>query len=84
MTSNKAVAHGAVLSHIDRSNHRVATRVARVTYGLVCMVPADEDDEEHIHRKHQWIKDLDGEWYVPDHFDAKLRKVSPFRRSARW
>ena len=84
MTSNKAVAHGAILSHIDCSNHRVAMQVACVTYGLVCMVPANKDDEGHIHRKLQWIKDLDGEWYVPDHFDTKLHKVSPFWCSTRY
>ena len=74
-TSNKAVAHGAVLSHVDRDNHKVARRVARVTYGLVYMVRARENDEEHIRRRDQWIRDVDDEWYVPRHFEAKLCKV---------
>lgn len=73
--SNKAVAHGAILSHVDRVNHRVATRVARVTYGLVYMPPADKDDKEHLRRRDQWVKYVNDEWYVPDYFEAKLFKV---------
>ena len=74
-SSNKAVAHGAALSHIDRDNHKVATRVARVTYGLVCMLPVDENDEAHIRRKRRWKRDLDGVWCIPGSFEAKLCKV---------
>ena len=77
--SNKAVAYGAVLSHVDRDNHKVALRVARVTYGLVYMVRARENDQEHIRRRDQWIKDVDDEWYVPRHFEAKLCKVGLIR-----
>ena len=74
-TSNKAVAHGAVLSHVDRDNHKVATRVARATYGLVCKVLANENNKEHSRRRTRWTKYLNDEWCVPDHFEAKLCKV---------
>ena len=74
-TSNKAVAHGAVLSHVDRDNHKVATRVARATYGLISKVHAKESDEEHSRRRALWIKCLNDEWYVPGRFKAKLYKV---------
>ena len=83
LTSNKAAAHGAVLSHVDRSNHRVTTRVARVTCGVVRKANADENDEEHIRRKHLWTKSLNGIWYVPGYFGAKLHKVSPFLSAQR-
>ena len=83
LISNKAVAHGAVLSHVDRDNHKVSTRVARVTYGLAYMADADENDEEHIRRKDRWIKDLNGIWYVPNYFRAKLCKVSLFLSAQR-
>ena len=41
------------------------------------MVHANENNKEHTQRKHRWIKDLSGIWCVPDHFKAKLCKVSP-------
>ena len=81
--SNKAVAHGAVLSHVDRSNHRVTTRVARVTYGVISKANANEKDKEHIRRKHLWTKSLNGVWYVPGYFKAKLRKVGPYLSAQR-
>ena len=73
--SNKAVAHGAVLSHVDRDNHLVASRVARVTYGVVCSLPVKANDEEHVRRKRLWETDPAGYFYVPDYFDSKLSKV---------
>ena len=74
--SNKAVPNGAVLSHVDRHNHKVSSRIARATYGLVCALPVKVNDAEHIRRKHQWETDPAGDSYVPDHFEAKLYKVS--------
>lgn len=75
--SNKAVANGAVLSHVNRDNHIVASRVARATYGVVCALPVKQNDKEHIRRKHQWERDPTGECYVPGYFEAKLCRVSP-------
>jgi len=76
---NKAVAHGAVLSHVDRDNHLVASRVARATYGVVCALPAKENDEEHVRRKPRWEKDPTGDCYVPGYFESKLRKGTQVR-----
>ena len=47
------------------------------------MACADKNDEEHIRREDRWIKDLNGIWYVPDYFRAKLCKVSPFLSAQR-
>ncbi|KAG9312582.1 hypothetical protein JVU11DRAFT_6979 [Chiua virens] len=69
---NKAVANGAVLSHIDRENHLIASRVARATYGVVCALPVKEDDEEHVRRKALWEQDPTGDRYVPGFFEARL------------
>ena len=76
---NKAVANGAVLSHVDRDNHLVATRVARATYGVVCALPVKANDEEHVRRKRQWERDPTGDWYVPGYFESKLRRVRLLR-----
>ena len=74
--SNKAVPNGAVLSHVN--NHKLTLRVAHATYGVVCALPVNKNNEEHIRRMHQWESDPTGECYVPDFFEAKLCKVSFF------
>ncbi|KAN0094942.1 hypothetical protein V8E55_003229 [Tylopilus felleus] len=71
---NKAVAYGAVLSHVDRDNHLVSARVARATYGVVCAVPVKEKEGEHIRRKNKWETDPAGGRYVPGYFESKIRK----------
>ncbi|KAI9569153.1 hypothetical protein HD554DRAFT_2204656 [Boletus coccyginus] len=76
---NKAVANGAVLSHVDRDNHLVASRVARATYGVVCAMLVRPNDEEHSRRKHQWERDLTGDSYVPGYFETKLLRGNPVR-----
>ena len=81
--SNKAVAHGAVLSHVDKDNHKIAVRVARATYGVICAMPVKANDKEHARRKHLWETDPTGETYVPDYFEAKLYKVGPLLSAAR-
>ena len=80
--SNKPVAnYGAVLSHINRDDHLVPSRVARATYGIVCALPVKENDTEHIRRKGTWEIDPSGDRYVPGYFETKLRKVGFPRRA---
>ena len=74
--SHKAVAYGAVLSHVDRDNHLVSARVTRTTFGVVCTVPVNEKDGEHIRRKNTWEIDPAGGHYVPGYFESKIRKVT--------
>jgi len=71
---NKAVANGAVLSHVDRDNHLVAVRVARATYGVVCALPVKANNEEHVRRKQKWERDPTGDFYVPGYFESKVRR----------
>jgi len=63
------------MSHVDRDNHLVASRVARATYGVVCAMLVKVNDEEHSRRKRQWETDPTGDRYVPGYFDAKLFRV---------
>ncbi|KAF8555315.1 hypothetical protein OG21DRAFT_1483977 [Imleria badia] len=44
-----------------------------VQYGLICALPVDIDDEEHIRRKNHWEIDPTGDYYVPGYFESKLR-----------
>ena len=74
--SNKAIVNGAVLSHVNRRNHIVSSRIACATYGLVCAMPVKVNDIEHIRREQQWERDPAGDCYAPDHFGAKHCKVS--------
>ncbi|KAG6375698.1 hypothetical protein JVT61DRAFT_3273 [Boletus reticuloceps] len=76
---NKAVANGAVLSHVDRGNHLVTSRVARATYGVVYALPVEENNKEHIRRKNQWQRDPPGNFYIPGRFNVTLRKGDPVR-----
>ncbi|KAN0094933.1 hypothetical protein V8E55_003220 [Tylopilus felleus] len=71
---NKAVANGAVLAHVDRDNHMVASRVARATHGVIRAVPAEGNNEEHIRRRGEWEIDPTGDCYVPNFFEAKLHR----------
>ncbi|KAF8545913.1 hypothetical protein OG21DRAFT_1502123 [Imleria badia] len=71
---NKAVANGAVLSLLDYDNHLVASRVARATYGVVCALPVEANNEEHIRRKQKWERDPTGDCYVPGCFESLVRK----------
>ena len=77
----QTVANGVVLSHasVDRGNHVVSPKVAGVTYGVVCSVPVELNNEEHVHRKEQWEIDPTGDCYVPGCFESKLRMVNIFR-----
>jgi hypothetical protein len=68
-----------VLSHVDRDNHQVASRVGRATHGIVYALPVKANDEEHVRRKHQWDTDPTGDCYVPGYFKLKLRKVRLLR-----
>ena len=81
--SNKAVAHGAVLLHVDHDNHKIAVRVARATYGIIRSPPVNANDKEHTRRKFLWETDTTGQFYVPDYFEAKFYKVGPFLSAAR-
>ena len=71
-----------MLSHVDRDNHLVASRVARATYGVVYALPVKETDEEHLRRKQQWERDPTGDCYVPGYFESKLHRVRFVRRVA--
>ncbi|KAF8557815.1 hypothetical protein OG21DRAFT_1494559 [Imleria badia] len=44
-----------------------------VQYGVICALPVDANDEEHISRKDQWELDPTGDCYVPGFFESKLR-----------
>ena len=68
-----------MLSRIDRDNRLVTSRVARVTYGVVCALPVDEDEEEHQRRKDQWEIDPTGDRYLPGCFEPIIRKVGLLR-----
>lgn len=68
-----------MLSHVDRENHLVASRVARATYGVVCALSVDKNDGQHIRRKEKWEVDPTGDCYVPGYFESKLRKVGLLR-----
>ena len=64
--------------HVDRDNHKIAVRVARATYGVICAMSVKANDKEHVRRKRLWEIDPAGYCYVPDYFEAKLYKVGPF------
>ena len=68
-----------MLSHADRENHLVASRVARATYGVVCALSVDDKDEQHLRRRDQWEIDPTGDRYVPGYFEKKVLKVSLLR-----
>ena len=50
-------------------------RVACATYGVVRSIPVEANEEEHFRRQRDWGNDPKGNYYVPGHFDVKLRKV---------
>ncbi|KAN0094963.1 hypothetical protein V8E55_003250 [Tylopilus felleus] len=54
-------------------NHMVASRVARATYGVICAVPAERNNEAHTRRRGEWEIDPTGDCYVPN-FEAKLHR----------
>ena len=81
--SNKTVAHGAVLSYVDSDNHKIAVRVARATYGVICAMPVEENNKEHTWRRLLWEPDPTGERYVPNYFEAKIYKVGPLLSAVR-
>ncbi|KAI9566206.1 hypothetical protein HD554DRAFT_2174667 [Boletus coccyginus] len=68
---NKAVANGAVISHIDRA---VKSRVARATYGVPYTPWLDQSDPEHLRRKNKWRKCASGQYAVDGGFCPILRK----------
>ncbi|KAK2462910.1 hypothetical protein APHAL10511_005108 [Amanita phalloides] len=68
---NKAVAEGAVSYHID---HRVSTRVARLTYGFHIHYPFNPFDSEHIRRSHLVFTNLSGERRIMGVFSYVLLK----------
>ncbi|KAF8989882.1 hypothetical protein BDQ17DRAFT_1288292 [Cyathus striatus] len=68
---NKAVADGAISFHLD---HYVATRVARHDYGIICGLPYDPLDPDHLTRAHLRYKLPSGEERVPNAFSVILPK----------
>ena len=76
LISDKAVAHGAVLSLID-DHHKITIRIPCAAYGVICAVPVKASDE-YVRRKHLWGMDPTG---IRDAtFQATLRRG--FTRSA--
>ncbi|KAI0310591.1 hypothetical protein OF83DRAFT_1070299 [Amylostereum chailletii] len=71
--TNKAVAEGAVSFHID---HFVQTRVAKLTYGIECIVPFLSGYPKHDARRSQVTIGMDGERQLQNAFSDILRKVS--------
>ena len=63
----------------DHDNRLVTSRVAHVTYGVVCALPVDEDEEGHNRRKDQWEIDPTGDRYLPGCFEPIIRKVGFLR-----
>ena len=49
---------------------------SHVQYGVICALPVDATDEDHIRRKHLWERDPTGDCYVPGYFESKLRMAS--------
>ncbi|KAF8549070.1 hypothetical protein OG21DRAFT_1515573 [Imleria badia] len=76
---NKAVANGAVLSHVDREHHMIASRTTRATYGIIHAVRVQANNEEHVRREKKWERDPTGNRYVPGYFESKLRKGAHVR-----
>ncbi|KDR69812.1 hypothetical protein GALMADRAFT_910351 [Galerina marginata CBS 339.88] len=82
--TSKAVAHGAVSYYLD---HRVTTRVSKVTYGVPCSVPYDPTNDEHIKRASSKYRSAAGVWYIPGAFDVilprniQVAETKEFRRS---
>ena len=70
--SNKAVAVGAILFHVD---HFVTGRVLRFTYGADGSRAYDPSDEEHVKRSHKIWTNPAGRQYVPGHFFTMLSRV---------
>ena len=74
ITSNKAVADGAVSFYID---HLVTTRAAKLTYGLTCLTPFQSGRVDHVSRTNTKLRDLAGSWVLPNAFQSILKKVLP-------
>ncbi len=72
LSSNKAVADGAVSFYLD---HFVSARVAHLTYGVQMGIAFDCDDPEHLHRSHQTYYDAAGIRRVSNAFSCILEKV---------
>ena len=53
---------------------------SHVQYGVICALPIDTTDGDHIRRKHQWERDPTGDCYVPGYFESKLRMASFLRQ----
>ncbi|KAK2462913.1 hypothetical protein APHAL10511_005111 [Amanita phalloides] len=68
---SKAVAEGAVSYHID---HRVSTRVARITYGVEVTDLFDSLDPEHARRRHLFYTCMSGELRIDGVFSDILLK----------
>ncbi|PPQ99006.1 hypothetical protein CVT24_003488 [Panaeolus cyanescens] len=66
---NKAVAHGGVSYYLD---HRVTTRVSKLTFGVRCNVPLNSQDDEHIKRESTKYRSQDGIWRLPNAFETIL------------
>ena len=73
ITSNKAVAEGAISFYLDQ---KVTARVARLTYGVSCTNIYDETNYEHRVRAHKVTLRPSGRYYVPDAFAPILTKAS--------
>lgn len=69
---------GAVISDVNRENRLVTSRIARATYGVVCAVLVDKNNEEHVRRKDQWQKEANGDHTISGYIQVKLRKAGFF------
>ena len=70
--SNKAVADGAVLSHIDPL---VTSRSSRFTYGIGCNRPYISSHADHREREHTRFNVASGTVVLPNAFQSILTKV---------
>jgi hypothetical protein len=76
--SNKAVAVGAVLFHVD---HFVTRRIAKFTYGTRSRIIYQPFDPEHVKREWRSLLDAAGDKHIPEYFETMLSRVchpSPF------
>ncbi|KIY44179.1 hypothetical protein FISHEDRAFT_52475, partial [Fistulina hepatica ATCC 64428] len=68
---NKAVADSAVSFFLDRL---VASRTAKHTYGIECIIHYDSSDPEHLMRKATLLETAEGEQVIPKSFSVILLK----------
>ncbi|CCM04651.1 uncharacterized protein FIBRA_06835 [Fibroporia radiculosa] len=69
--TSKAVAEGAVAFYLEEW---VSARVARVTYGVQCLIPYHENDPEHLARRASVVSRPSGKRMIPDAFRILLSR----------